>query len=105
MVFNISEDNVGKRLDTFISENMEEVSRSLAQKLLEQGKIKVNNAEVKSSYKLKANDVVDIDEDVLQSSSKGLKGENIPLDILYEDDDILVVNKPKNMVVHPRKWC
>ncbi len=93
--------SVGKRLDAFVAEKVEEASRSLAQKLIEQNKIKVNNEPSKPSYKVKENDKITIDEDAFKTTSEGIKGEDIPLDILYEDSDILVINKPKNMVVHP----
>ena len=96
-----NEQNANKRLDSFIAENCEEISRSLAQKIIEEGKIKVNNETSKGSYKVKANDIVTIEDDALKTSSEGIKGEDIPLDVLFEDEDILVVNKPKNMVVHP----
>ena len=91
----------GKRIDNFVSENYEKISRSLAQKLINDGKILVNNTQVKSSYKLKENDMVFVPEDAEKTSAQELVGEDIPLDVLYEDDDILVVNKPKDMVVHP----
>ena len=101
MELTINEQNDNIRIDSFVSNNNSKISRSLAQKLINNGQIKVNNSVVKTSYKLKPNDIVFIDESALESSPEGIKAENIPLDILYEDDDILVVNKPKNMVVHP----
>ena len=101
MIINVNNEDAGKRLDSFISENMTTISRSLAQKLIENNEVKVNNEIVKASYKVKEDDSIFIDEGGLKSDSSDLKAENIPLDILYEDEDILVVNKPKNMVVHP----
>lgn len=101
MQIKVDESNIGKRLDAFISENREEISRSLAQKLITENKIKVNNNASKASYKIKLDDVIDIDENSLKTTSEGIVPEDIKIDILYEDDDILVVNKPKNMVVHP----
>ena len=91
----------GKRIDNYVSENFEKISRSLAQKLINEGKILVNNTQIKSSYKLKENDIIFIPENAEKTSSQELVGEDIPIDVLYEDDDILVVNKPKDMVVHP----
>ncbi len=101
MELRVDSSNKGMRIDAYISENVVEASRSFAQKLLEQNKIKVNNESVKASYKVKENDLITIEDDAFKTTSKGIKGEDIPLDILYEDEDILVVNKPKNMVVHP----
>ena len=97
----VDESNVSKRLDAFVSEKCEQISRSLAQKLIADNNIKVNSSDSKPSYKVKLNDVIEIDEDGLKSSSDGIIPEDIKIDVLYEDDDILVVNKPKNMVVHP----
>ncbi len=97
----VSYDDNGKRLDSFVSEQNEKVSRSLAQKLIEEGKILVNGTKQKVSYKIKENDAIVVPDDATKTSSADLKGEDIDLDVIYEDDDILVVNKPKNMLVHP----
>ncbi len=89
----------GERVDRFLSENMADLSRSYIQKLLKDGSILVNGRSVKANYKINEDDEITIqipDPEVLD-----ILPENIPLDILYEDDDILVVNKPKGMVVHP----
>ncbi len=97
----VSAENHGIRLDTFVSEQNEKISRSLAQKLIDDGKVLVNGLASKSSYKVKEQDVISMPEDAFKTSSEGLEAEDIPIDILYEDDDILVVNKPKGMSVHP----
>lgn len=97
----VNEENKGIRLDAFIGQNNQDLSRSLAQKLIEDGQILVNNQNAKVSYKVKENDVIYIPDDAGKTTSEGIVKENIPIDVLYEDDDILVVNKPKNMVVHP----
>ena len=97
----VDEVNQGVRLDSFINNTSSDISRSLAQKLIDDGKILVNGKEAKVSYKVKSNDVIIIPDDANVTSSEGIIKEDIPLDIIYEDDDILVVNKPKNMVVHP----
>ena len=92
-------DRSGERIDRFLSENLENLSRSYIQKLLKDGKISVNQSSVKPNYKISENDKIEVfipDPEVLD-----ILPENIPLDILYEDSDILIVNKPKNMVVHP----
>ena len=95
----ITEENSEKRIDRFLSENFSEYSRSFFQKLIKENRVLVNQAEIKSNYKLNKNDMVEItipDPEVLD-----VDPENIPLDILYEDEDVIVVNKPKGMVVHP----
>ncbi|HKL47965.1 MAG TPA: RluA family pseudouridine synthase [Candidatus Izemoplasmatales bacterium] len=87
------------RIDKFLSNVMRDMSRSLIQNLIEQDDILVNNQSIKTSYKLKVNDVIEIFEYTLPS--KDIKPVNIPLDIVYEDEDVLVVNKSSGMVVHP----
>jgi len=95
----ISEEIQGIRLDKAISNLNNEISRSMIQKLLEEEKIKVNGKFEKSSYKTKLNDKIEI-EDIEVKITK-LIPQNIPIEIIYEDKDIIVVNKPKGMVVHP----
>ena len=97
----VNEEEQGKRLDCYISENFEKVSRSLAQKLIESEKILVNDKPSKVSYKVKENDNIFVPDDAFKTEPGELKAEDIPIDVLYEDEDILVVNKPKDMVVHP----
>ncbi len=97
----VEESNQGIRLDTFINQIDSNISRSLAQKLINDGRILVNQNASKVSYKVKLNDSISIPDDANSTSSEGIIKEDIPIDVLYEDDDILVVNKPKNMVVHP----
>lgn len=86
------------RIDKYVSEHSD-LSRSLVQKLCEEEKVLVNGKKVKSSYKLSENDEIEIEVPELEPLEA--KPENIPLDILYEDGDLLVINKPKGMVVHP----
>lgn len=95
----ISQDDQGQRLDTFIAENIEELSRSYVQKLIAEGAITVNEKTVKANYKLKENDLVIAK--IPDPQPIKIEPENIPLDIIYEDSDLLVVNKPVDMVVHP----
>ena len=95
----VTEDNVGIRLDAFVSSLNSHISRSMAKKLIADNKIFVNEKNVKESYKVKLNDEVKIIMD--EPKETKLKPEAIPLDIIYEDKDIIVVNKPKGMVVHP----
>jgi 23S rRNA pseudouridine1911/1915/1917 synthase len=96
--FNISGEQ-DQRLDVFITENIEEISRSYVQKLINEGLIKVNDKKVKANYRLKEDDLVVVL--IPEPQPIILKPENIPLDVVYEDNDLLVVNKPVNMVVHP----
>lgn len=89
----------GERIDRFLSGDLEGLSRSYIQKLLKEGGITVNGKAVKSNYKLNAGDVILVQ--IPDPEPMDILPEDIPLDILYEDEDILVVNKPKGMVVHP----
>lgn len=97
--FEVTEEADGDRIDKCISCLVESLSRSHIQKLLKEGRVTVNGIPVKASYKVRARD--DIRFLLPQAVEPDILPENIPLDILYEDDDLLVVNKPKGMVVHP----
>lgn len=99
ITFVAEKEDVGSRIDIFLSENIEELSRSSVQKLLEQGHILVNSKNVKANYKLREKDVLFVE--VPEAVEPEILPENIPLDILYEDADVIVVNKPQGMVVHP----
>lgn len=93
------EEFVGERIDKFLSCRLEEVSRSYIQKLIKEGHVSVNGKSVKANYKLGAGDEISVE--IPEAKEPDILPEDIPLDILYEDQDILVVNKPKGMVVHP----
>ena len=93
----IDSENQGKRIDKYLGENTE-YTRSKIQKMIENKNILVNGKEVKASYILKENDNLEITEYIDETN---ILPENIPLDIYYEDDDLIVVNKPSGMVVHP----
>ena len=95
----INEEYKNVRLDKVVSIFDEDLSRAMIQKLLEQEKIKVNGKKEKASYKTKLGDTIEV-EDIIPREIE-LKAQDIPLDIIYEDSDIIVVNKPKGMVVHP----
>ena len=99
MNFVVDKDNVSKRLDIYLSENLEDVTRSYIKTLIDDSKILVNNKKEKSGYKLKLNDIIDVTLE--EKKSENIVAQDIPLEILYEDDDIIIVNKPKGMVVHP----
>ena len=89
----------GKRLDTYITSIDSEITRTAAQRLIEQGNILVNGEKKKTAYKVSNGDIITIEKE--EPKEIELKAQNIPIDIIYEDDDIIVVNKPKGMVVHP----
>ena len=95
----INEEQQGKRVDGVISAYATELSRNTVQRLIEEEQIKVNGNKIKPSYKTNLNDIIDIN--IPKAKEIDLKLQNIPLEILYEDNDIIVVNKPKGMVVHP----
>lgn len=99
MEYVVDEKSIGERIDKFLSQINEEYTRSYIQKLLAEEKITVNNNVVKSSYKLKLGDVISVDE--IEAKTINVEAEDIALDIIYEDDDVIVVNKAKGMVVHP----
>ena len=88
-----------ERIDKFLSTQLPEQSRSYLQKIIKEGSVLVNGSPVKASYRMDDQDEVTIDLPELKEPE--IEAENIPLDILYEDDDLLMVNKPKGMVVHP----
>ena len=87
------------RLDKFLTDKFKEMSRSFIQKQIKDGYIKVNHKCVKNSFKLQLNDYVQVK--ICKPKEIEIVPENIPLDILYEDSDIIIINKPKQMVVHP----
>lgn len=87
------------RIDKYISENLDDISRSYAATLCEEGKVTVFGKAVTKKYQPKDGDIIEID--LPEPESLDLVPEDIPLDILYEDDDVIVVNKPQGMVVHP----
>lgn len=95
----IKSENSGMRIDSYIAETNKDLSRSYIQKLINDGSILVGNKSVKSNYKVKIDDVITIY--IPDPVELAVIAEDIKLDILYEDVDIIVVNKPQGMVVHP----
>lgn len=93
----VDEENV--RLDAYIAKKEEKLSRTMIQKLIEDGDVLVNGDVKKISYKVQAGDIIEVN--ISEPKETGIKAQEIPLDIVYEDNDIIVVNKPKGMVVHP----
>ena len=94
-----NKDLANLRLDKALTILLEGVSRSKIQSHLENGHILVNQKQQKASYKLSENDVITIED--FSNEVSDLNAEDIPLDIVYEDDDVMVINKPKGLVVHP----
>lgn len=89
----------GQRVDKYLSEKLSDWSRSILQKNIKNGHVKVNGKNVKTGYKICHGDLIQLSISPLEEPD--IVAENIPLDILYEDSDIIVINKPKRMVVHP----
>lgn len=97
--FEVEEGSAGKRLDVFLACEIEELTRSRIQKLISERMALVNGEPERSSYKVKPGDLVVLQVPVSEDTE--IKAEPIPLDIYYEDADVIVVNKPRGMVVHP----
>jgi len=95
----VQQSDSGKRIDSFLSDKLETFTRSTMQKLLTNGNITVNSKVVSKSYKVSENDEIVIL--IPENTEIDVEPEDIPLNIVYEDEYILVVNKPKGMVVHP----
>ena len=97
--FKIKEEQQNIRLDKIISELEQEISRTAIQRMIEEGNILVNGNKVKTSYKVSEGDLITIQKD--EPKETDLLPQDIPLNIIYEDDDMLIINKEKGMVVHP----
>ena len=97
--YKINEEQKNIRIDKIVNELEQNISRTSIQRMIEEGNILVNDKRVRTSYKVSENDIITIEEEEPKEIS--LLPENIPLDIIYEDNDIVIVNKPKGMVVHP----
>lgn len=95
----VSQEEKGKRLDTYIPSVDTDITRTSAQRLIEDGNILVNGKNAKVSYKIQENDKISVE--IPKPKQIELKAQDIPIEIVYEDSDIIVVNKPKGMVVHP----
>lgn len=93
----VEENNV--RLDRYIAQKYEKLSRTMIQKLIEDGNITVNGLIKKMSYKVQQGDKISVQ--VPEVKEVDLKPQEIPIEVIYEDKDIIVVNKPKGLVVHP----
>lgn len=99
IVLNVQAEEEQTRIDKYLSKQLETLSRSYLQKLLKEGQVLVNGSPVKPNYKVIQEDEIRIS--VPKDQEPAIEPEDLPLEILYEDQDLLVVNKPKDMVVHP----
>lgn len=97
-VFIVQEEGTGKRLDVFLNDNLPDITRSQIKKSIEDGLTKINNQKAKAGKVLKAGDCVEFSSVEYETD---VLPEDIKLDIVYEDDDIAVINKPQGMTVHP----
>ena len=95
----VKNEDKGKRLDRYVTEQNAEITRTAVQRLIDEKNILVNGKEQKASYKVNENDVVEVE--IPEPKKIEIKAEDIPIEVIYEDSDIIVVNKPKGMVVHP----
>ena len=99
MNYIVEKEDTSKRLDVYLSEKNADITRSYIKNLIDEGKILVNSKKVKSGYKVKFNDSIDVE--IVEKQAENIVPEDIPLNIVYEDDDIIIINKEKGMVVHP----
>lgn len=95
----VSDKDIGERVDKYISDCLDEYTRSQIQKLIKDGFVYVNNNNVKANYKVGLNDHIVIN--IKTPEKVIIKPENMPIDVIYEDDDLIIVNKAKGVVVHP----
>lgn len=98
-IYSVESSDINKRIDHYLNDELEDISRSALQKLIDKGNITVNGNAVNKNYKLRQGDIVEVE--LPEPEGINIEAENIPLDILYEDEDLIVVNKPQDMVVHP----
>ncbi len=97
--FEITEEGSGLRVDKYLSELLPEISRSHLQKIIKDGQVLANGKPVKANYKVAEGDQVELE--IPEAVEPEIEAEDMPLDILYEDADVILINKPKGMVVHP----
>ena len=98
MILEITENQAGERIDRFLADS-QDLTRSFLQKILKEGEVRVTGTSVKANYKLRTGDRIEFE--IPEAVEPDIVAEDIPLSILYEEADVLVVDKPKGMVVHP----
>jgi len=103
LTFQVDEADANTRLDIFLAAHIENWSRARLQRLIEDGDVLINGHTSKGSYKLKTNDEIEVE--MTSSTVANFLPEDLPIDVIYEDDDLIVVNKPAGMVVHPAAGC
>jgi 23S rRNA pseudouridine1911/1915/1917 synthase len=100
IIVNLEEFNDNSpRIDKYLADSMEDFTRSYIQNIIKDGLVTINGSKVKSNYRVSTDEVIELHIPPLEEPS--IEPEPIPLDIIYEDNDLLVINKPKDMVVHP----
>ncbi len=99
LTFSVTADEAGQRLDAFLAERIEGWSRARLQRLIDDGDVLVGGKLAKSAYKVRGNDEIEIE--LTAHLAEAFTPEDIPVDVVYEDDDLIVVNKPAGLVVHP----
>ncbi|CAN5119646.1 RluA family pseudouridine synthase [soil metagenome] len=97
-VFHPSSVDVGKRLDAFLAENIEDWSRARLQRLISEGDVSVNEKDAKSSYKLRGNEEIEVE--LTAPIVESVEAENIPLEVIYEDEYLIIINKQAGLIVH-----
>ena len=97
--FEVTEEYEGERIDKYLTAQLDTLTRSYLQKLIKSGGILVNGVPVKNSYPVVCGDSVSAE--IPPAMEPEILAENIPLDVVYEDEDVILINKPKGMVVHP----
>ena len=95
----VKKEDENKRIDKLIAEVYKDISRMTIQRLINDGKLKINNKNVKVSYKVSEGDIIEFD--LQEPEEIDIKAQDIPINVIYEDEDIIVINKKKGMVVHP----
>ncbi len=93
------EEDAGKRLDSFLAQSIDEITRNAVQLLIQSGNVQCNGEALKKNYKIHGNETLIVT--IPDAQTTDILPENIPIDIVYEDEDLLVVNKARGMVVHP----
>ena len=103
MEFKISKNEAGERADVFLAKKIPDISRAQIQQAIRSGVVKINRKSIKSSYILKIGDKITVEDKFLENLNKPLKlkSEKIPLKVIFEDDDLLVIDKPSSLVTHP----
>lgn len=102
MNYLVNEADIGKRLDIFITEKNTNFTRSYVKKIIDDSNVLVNEKNQKAGYLLKLNDQVFLKD--IEEKEISIKPKKMDINILYEDDDVIIINKKKGVVVHPRKW-